>query len=45
MARAVGAEEWRVAAFNRQQWAGYAQTWLQQEAIPWSASRQSAICN
>ena len=45
VARAVGEDEWRVATFNRQQWSGFAQTWLQQEAIPWSASRQSAICN
>ena len=45
VARAVGSEDWRVVALNREQWAGFAQTWLQQEAVPWSSSRQVALCN
>ena len=45
VARAVGSEDWRVVALNREQWAGYAQTWLQQEAVPWSSIRQVALCN
>ena len=45
VARVIGNDAWRVAAMNRQQWAGFAQTWLQQEAIPWTSCRQAALCN
>ena len=45
VARASGSEEWRVAAMNRQQWAGLAGVWLRQEAIPWASCRQTALCS
>ena len=45
VARAIGSEEWRVAAMNRQQWAGFSRAWLRQEAIPWASCRQTALCS
>ena len=45
VARVTGSEEWRVAAMNRQQWAGFSRAWLRQEAIPWASCRQTALCS
>ena len=45
VASVVGSENWRVAAMNRQQWAGLSLAWLRQEALPWTSNRQPSLCN